>query len=207
MITDWLMVIITAIYVGATIKILRANQKSAQTVEQQLKESKRQFIETQRLSVLPYLSSSIGDTCFQNTDDLPYFDIYLDLCQIEDSEKQAWVNVGIQISNIGVGLASKLTTKWIVDGNETIHSIPVTVLCCNDKRVINASFIGEYHETPYSQKAEVVFCFSDVLGNRYEQTLVLNLSLRPFDQRITLDTYKMQEPIFLDNSYDLHLMQ
>lgn len=207
MITDWLMVIITAIYVVATILILRANQKTVQMTEKQLEISKLQFMETQRLSVLPYLSVDIGDTLFQETDDLPVFDLELPLCPIENNEKHAWINRGIIVTNIGAGLASKLKAKWIVDGNTYENSLPITVLCCDDKKVINISISGEYQDTIFSKKAELVFCFSDVLGSRYEQTLELNLSLRPFDQRMTLDTYKMQEPIFLDNSKDSHLMQ
>ena len=200
MITDWLMVIITAIYVVATILILRANQKSAKITEKQLEASKLQFMETQRLSVLPYLSVDIGDTLFQETDTLPIFDLDLWLCPIENNENHAWINRGIIVTNIGAGLVSNLKVKWIVDGNTFEYPLPIVVLCCNDKRIINTSISGEYRDTLFSQKAHLVFCFSDVLGNRYEQTLELNLSLRPFDQRMTIDTYKMQEPIFLDNS-------
>ena len=193
MITDWLMVVITAVYVGATIKILRANQKSVQMTEEQLEASKHQFLETQRLSVLPYLSASVGDTCFQNADDLPSFDMYLNLNRIENNEKLAWVNIGVIVTNIGVGLASRFEAKWIVDDNTSVHPIPISVLCCKDKRVINISILGEYQDTPFSQKAELVFCFSDVLGNRYEQSLELYISSRPFDQRMTIDTYSIQE--------------
>ncbi len=197
MITDWLMVLITLAYVVTTLFILRANQKSARITEKQLEESKLQFMETQRLSVLPYLSVEIGDTLFQEVDDLPIFDLDLLLCPIDNSEKHAWINRGIIVTNIGAGLASKLAVKWIVDGNTIEYPLPITVLCCNDKKVINTSISGENQDTLFSKKAELIFCFSDVLGNRYEQTLELNLSLRPFDQRMTLDTSKMQEPIFL----------
>ncbi len=41
--TDWLMVIITTIYVIATIFICKANLKSAEATKEQLEESKRQF--------------------------------------------------------------------------------------------------------------------------------------------------------------------
>lgn len=46
--TDWLMVIITAIYVVATIYICRANIRSAEATREQLAESKRQFEEGNR---------------------------------------------------------------------------------------------------------------------------------------------------------------
>lgn len=48
---DWLMVIITAIYVVATIFICLANIKSAEATREQLVESKRQFDEENRAYV------------------------------------------------------------------------------------------------------------------------------------------------------------
>lgn len=50
-ITDWLMVIITAVYVIATIAICWANIKSAKATRAQLEESKRQFNENNRAFV------------------------------------------------------------------------------------------------------------------------------------------------------------
>lgn len=52
MITDWLMVIITAVYVIATILICWANIKSARATRDQLAEAKRQYEEEHR----PYIS-------------------------------------------------------------------------------------------------------------------------------------------------------
>ena len=42
-ITDWIMVIVTIVYVIATIFIFVANHKSAKASKEQLEESKRQF--------------------------------------------------------------------------------------------------------------------------------------------------------------------
>ena len=52
MITDWLMVIITAVYVVATIFICSANMKSAKATREQLAEAKRQYEEEHR----PYIT-------------------------------------------------------------------------------------------------------------------------------------------------------
>ena len=59
-ITDWLMVVITCVYVVATIFIMIENRKSAKTSSQQLAESKLQFDESRRLQVLPYLQIHIS---------------------------------------------------------------------------------------------------------------------------------------------------
>lgn len=49
-----LMVLITFIYVVATIEICRANIKSAEATKEQLEESKHQFAENERLQMMPY---------------------------------------------------------------------------------------------------------------------------------------------------------
>lgn len=49
--TDWIMVIITTIYVIATIFICKANIKSANATREQVAEQKRQFDETNRAFV------------------------------------------------------------------------------------------------------------------------------------------------------------
>ena len=58
-ITDWLMVVITAVYVIATIFICRANIKSAKATKEQIVESKRQFDETNR----PFITVTFEVLC------------------------------------------------------------------------------------------------------------------------------------------------
>lgn len=50
-ITDWLMVVITFVYVVATIYIMRANNKSAKATRDQVDEMRRQFDEMNRPSI------------------------------------------------------------------------------------------------------------------------------------------------------------
>lgn len=58
-IADWIMVVITAIYVIATIAICVFNYKTAKAANLQIQESKRQFDETRRLQIMPYLQVTI----------------------------------------------------------------------------------------------------------------------------------------------------
>lgn len=67
--TDWLMVIITAIYVVATIFICHANIKSAQATREQLAESKRQFDEQNRAFVtvtFEIIRGGLAVLCIEN---------------------------------------------------------------------------------------------------------------------------------------------
>ena len=56
-----LMVLITFIYVVATIEICRANIKSAEATKEQLEESKHQFAENERLQMMPYFEIIVHD--------------------------------------------------------------------------------------------------------------------------------------------------
>ena len=69
------MVVITAIYVGATIAIWFANNKSARMTEKQLEESRSQFEEANRLECIPFMQLEIP-----TEQERPLFEIELDLC-------------------------------------------------------------------------------------------------------------------------------
>ena len=56
--TDWIMIIITAVYVIATIFICVANFKSAKATRDQITEQKRQFDETNRAYVTVHFEVS-----------------------------------------------------------------------------------------------------------------------------------------------------
>ena len=68
-----LMVLITFIYVVATIEICRANIKSAEATKEQLEESKHQFAENERLQMMPYFEIIVHDTIdYINSEILQY---------------------------------------------------------------------------------------------------------------------------------------
>ena len=69
MITDWLMVVITLVYVVATIFICRANIQSAKAAKVQMEESRKQFYATNRPIVsveIVYLKRSFWVLRFTN---------------------------------------------------------------------------------------------------------------------------------------------
>ena len=70
-------VIVTVIYVIATIFIYSANKKAANASRDQIAESQRQFDENRRLGIMPYLQMKPND---------PLCDFHLDLPL--DSEEQ-----------------------------------------------------------------------------------------------------------------------
>ena len=112
MITDWLMVGITLIYVIATIAIWFANHKSARATEKQLVESKRQFDETKRLEHMPYMQVSFGEwiTSDERGSYLP--NMWLDINRTADNHASS-SGMSIDVTNIGLGLAVNLKCQWI----------------------------------------------------------------------------------------------
>ena len=64
MITDWLMVVITLIYVITTIKISKANVDSAKATREQVEDSRVQFEKNQRLQVMPSMQIDILDELY-----------------------------------------------------------------------------------------------------------------------------------------------
>ena len=69
-ITDWIMVVITGVYVIATIFICRANIKSAKAAQKQIEEMQRQFYATNRPNVsveVVYLKKAFWVLRFTNT--------------------------------------------------------------------------------------------------------------------------------------------
>ena len=64
-ITDWLMVIITFVYVVATIMICIFNGRSAKATREQVLESQRQFDESKRLEYRPYFEVASVENIFE----------------------------------------------------------------------------------------------------------------------------------------------
>ena len=75
------MVLITAIYVIATINISNANIRSAEATREQVIESRQQFAESKHLQTMPFLQLEIPIE--QTT---PLFEIELDLCDGDTSD-------------------------------------------------------------------------------------------------------------------------
>ena len=191
-----LMVVITFVYVIATICIFVANNKSVKATREQLKESKRQFSESQRLSVLPFISATIGETVYPTGTPLPFPDIHVRLV-VKDSyqdDRLAWVSCGLTLNNIGIGMACNMQADWLTDNHSIPQALKTTVLCSNHSYLLNITIMAEQADNLYSHKGALVLRFSDIAGNTYTQELIFNCSVRPFCQDVSIDTFQVMEP-------------
>lgn len=191
-----LMVLITFIYVVATIEICRANIKSAEATKEQLEESKRQFNETKRLEHMPYMQVSFGEwiTSDKRGSYLP--DMWLEINRTSDN-RSASSGMSIEVTNIGLGLAVNLKCKWISDGiNEEKH-FSTTLLkrdeSCKSTFIVSATIPNK---EPQYAETSLVICFDDFLGNHYEQKM--NVSFQIHSSHISLVQYNVKTPEYIE---------
>lgn len=118
-----LMVLITFIYVVATIEICRANIKSAEATKEQLEESKHQFAENERLQMMPYFEIIVHD-------DIRDFVECIELTiSNSNAENSTVIDRRISIKNIGLGVAKDFTYTWCnLDGCYLRNDLGFTAL-------------------------------------------------------------------------------
>ena len=179
-ITDWLMVVITAIYAGTTIFILYANNKSANATREQLSESRWQFKEAQRLQHLPYLEILVT----RNVTD--FLDADLSLSISKESAKETTVtDLQIKIKNIGLGAARNIQYLWTnMDGSYLRTDLPFTACLSGEEKDILVDFYFKHPEdlSPYEATVRFQFQYKDMLENQYHQDLSLTFQVNGPDQ-------------------------
>lgn len=161
-----LMVLITAIYVIATINISNANIKSAEATREQIIESKQQFEESKRLETMPFLQLEIP---IEQTS--PLFEIELDLCDGERTDVMCKI---VKLKNLGNGTATNISYDW---ERKRARKSP------HDYQPINALMEGDSYNFQLSFNLNdtlegiaygaLIWRFDDLLGNSYEQRVVL----------------------------------
>lgn len=175
-ITDWLMVGITGIYVIATIFICVFNGKSAKATREQvaeskrqIEESKRQFVESKRLETMPFLQMEI---CTER--EHPQFEIEFDLCNGKSNDVIYKI---VKLKNLGNGSASNIIYEWKQKSisKPCIGYPPINAIMHGDSYYIQLTFIGD--DTIEEDTSGVLkWQFYDLLGNSYEQKVVLIFS-------------------------------
>ena len=163
-----LMVLITAVYVIATIVITVANIKAAKATRAQIAESRWQYEDRKRLEIMPFIQFETSRTEAANH-------VLSISCP---AAKETILKAGskfFQIKNIGLGTAKDIrySFSW-ADGIE----------CCKDELFpIHAMYSNEVqqikvlvsHPRSVDKEKEIVgtfiFTYSDLLDNKYEQEM------------------------------------
>lgn len=194
-ITDWLMVIITFVYVVATAAICVANFKSAKATKQQIAESQRQFDETRRLQYMPALQISITRIHL----DMSIRDLCLRIAPISGKTGDFWYfsDVEVIVSNVGMGPAKDICYHWFDTRKDHDRgSFPIRSLSSQEKDSFSLTI-----EIPDSDRAAeeltylpcLTLFYKDLLGNQYKQVVQLKLHL------VDRDTCYNESPLRFDS--------
>lgn len=177
-ITDWLMVIITGIYVIATIIICFANLRSAKATREQLSEMKREHDEDVRLNIMPYLEVNFNEFDEKKHKFSPTVYTFSNIHEEKLPPGYTYTTSYLNLKNVGMNLA-------------TLISLEVQYANINEKRYLSGITIHsgvENHimvlsEVPPSDLcdaslndlkfAKITLRFDDIRGNHYLQTVNL----------------------------------
>lgn len=165
-----LMVLITAVYLFATIKISSANIESANAAREQMAvtqaqidEEKKQYEETKHLQVLPVFKASFlrkSDGCYQ---------FFLPLVK---TEAKTAVSTLIVLSNIGNGPAVNLSYKWKYANAACEEPFGISFVKASEDIKMQIHFIGELQKDYYAGILTIVY--HDIFGEEYAQDLTIS---------------------------------
>ena len=157
-----LMVLITAVYLFATIRISYANIESAKATREQLSNSNENYEDSRHLQVLPFFKAGLlqnSSGCFQ---------FFFPLCP---SKNSTIAPSEIVLTNIGRGSALDLKYDWKYAGNVTSDSIGISFIKEDDKLKMQIYFTGEL--SPGNYEGILTIYFNDMLGWEYTQDILL----------------------------------
>lgn len=172
--TDWPMVIITVIYVIATICIMKANQKAAYAAKEQLAISREQYEESKRLEYMPILQMRLS-----HNEENPHEFEYIDISPIE-MEASSTTSQFFELKNVGNGTAINIlfTWKFIDLGFSDTDYLPFSIMQ-GDSYKINLSCDMD-NNLPKDSTLTLEFEYNDLLGNTYEQRIFLRIEDEAF---------------------------
>ena len=170
--SDALMVIITIVYVVATIAICAANIMSANATRNQIKvsqtqivEEKKRFEESKHLQIMPFFQVSFSEKLQTG------FPVILPFkSKVENKEG---CGEDLYLDNIGNGPAIDLFYKWKYNDVNIHERLGVASVKAGTGCILHVIFI----DRPLSNKETCILtlCFSDVLGRKYTQDIKINL--------------------------------
>ncbi|MCI9469555.1 MAG: hypothetical protein HFG45_09750 [Oscillospiraceae bacterium] len=158
--------LITAVYVIATILICRANIRAANATREQVEESKRQFEETQRLQIMPFLQIEIRNTSS--------FDLTLDL-NVDSFGSVVVYDTCTVLKNVGLGTATNIIYSWEIWENSFSDSgeFPINAVQQGDSYSLLILMNGE-ENCNIPRNAALTLEYMDMLGKSYKQRFLFD---------------------------------
>lgn len=186
-----LMLAITLIYVVATVIICDANGKSAKAAREQLAESKRQYADNQRISMMPYLQSELSDG---------FCDHRLDLWLIQSGPTRNKIEINLKLMNVGIGTAKDIEYVWHSFENSSERKpFPIRALHSEGSQVLRINFDGPAKLYEKVARASIDIYYKDLLENKYVQTIELTFAYT-LEVGYDLDDYTISSPLLIEET-------
>ena len=175
------MVIITAVYVLATLLICFFNGRSAKATQRQVEESQRQFEENKRLERMPYIDISPAES--PEDREMLDSDVTLSFAKQESEELICDIQ-WLEFKNIGYGTAIDLSIEWIIQiGEREKIMLPTKILEKERRQKIGfcVKLVGDFESVPQEQCAILLLRYKDLLDNCYTQEIKMTYILNSVD--------------------------
>lgn len=158
---DWVMVVITVVYVIATIVIMCANLRTNKYAKKQMMEGQKQYNNQQRLSIRPYLNAYIAREK-EHLDGNKHYQVEVDVNQEGKSKNYREMS----IRNIGNGTAKDIEIMVIHSEQGIKKKLPRR----NGFLLTNKQYVYDIHFNEL--KTMNLECkFTDLYDNKYSQRI------------------------------------
>lgn len=177
-----LMVIITFVYVIATILIFIANLISANSSKKQIAETKQQFNETIRIDNMPLINLIVADVIGSG------YCMELDITKNAEGEL---ISRSIQFvfENIGKGIAKNIKCKYISSIVEMEKIIDIPVLLTKENESVRVVLCAKPNAVKGSDSLTALFeiDFEDIFENKYLQKIKIEYFLEKEHKQIYIE--------------------
>lgn len=171
LVTDWIMVVITLIYVAATCLICSANVRSAKASKAQLEEMQREHDESIRYGIMPFLQ--MEEIAVSG------HDFCLELPLVDKSMADWELGSMVRVKNIGNGAATNLTYTWESENISTVEikPFPINAIKADGEYRIALSFDSMKSKLG-SNLGTLILHYDDMRGYSYNQRMVFTYSAK-----------------------------
>ena len=188
MLTDWVMIVITAISVIATIIMCYFNYHSVKCAQEQMTEMKKQNAAEKRWKMMPFMRVKKIDTSDYIHGQT---DCFLKGREINDNLLTK--KIKFEVENVGHDVAKEIRYEWCrSDGRNIgyIHSLPV-----GDKRIVEVSFYA-YGDKKYEMTATLEISYFDLIDNPYKQFVNIYFSIS--EDKIEFRNTSIEAPKYIE---------
>lgn len=166
MITDWLMVGITLVYVIATCIICKANITSAKATKEELAEIKRQFDESKRLEYMPFFQLNVA------TSESPRAEILLD----HSEGVTEYIYQVVALKNVGNSTATTIIYDWTFQEKTQSDVFPINAIMRGDTYYFQLTIGSNTQKNDIMNDCIglLLLQFNDILGHTYTQKMFVH---------------------------------